>query len=381
MQIRKHILYFTAGLFFPLQGHCQPIELTPFGIPVMEISLLNNLGKIVKMRFIIDSASNVSILDKKNVKKFGFENQISSKLLTANNHELEANEIIIRKMFFGESVINSLPAIEVDLDKSFNMTDDSPIDGVIGLDVLKTLSFEINFTKKEINFSTIKKIEYTYFQIKYSDKNIPYIDVNITGMPSFFFCDSGSNEFISIPENLLSKIPYHLNSPRNGSDLDLSGESNANYGYYLDGSFSIGNWNWETPRFNVSKDAKFGRLGCAAFWPKVHFNFKDNLIGLYTFGRESQRLSPPTEKKHQIIPLWKFTDGKRSLVVAAVKPGSPIERIGIKAGDIILKFGELENGSLTIRGVMEKSQPMTGDTIVVKRGTERLEFKMPNKDS
>jgi S1-C subfamily serine protease len=59
--------------------------------------------------------------------------------------------------------------------------------------------------------------------------------------------------------------------------------------------------------------------------------------------------------------------------LSGVRPGSPAEKAGLKAGDIIIKFGEQ-----SIRNVQEYTvalgQHKPGDTvsIIVKRGAETL---------
>lgn len=378
MKFLKILLIFKFFIIPAFSFSIQPIELTPFGIPIIDVTLFDVTGESHKARFILDTATNISVIDVKLVGKYTTGKRITKDVITATNNKMDVEEVNIIQLQFGENIYKQIPMISLNFDDTFNMSDDHPIEGVIGMDLLNKLNFEIDFSNRLIDWRPQKSNSYSVIPIRIDDDGIPFVLANVCGYSIPCVCDTGSNEFISLPEKILAKIRYHNEALRRGSGIDSAGEHEAIYGFRLDGHFSIGEWSWENPKFTQSKDTQSGRLGCESFWPKVRFDFMSKNIEIYISNSNQKILCPPSEKPYQIIPLWKKVDGERKLVIAAVKPGSAMEKAGIHVGDVIIRFNNLENESLNIKSVLGDFSNRSSASITIERGHERKDFQIPS---
>lgn len=108
-----------------------------------------SLGDAVKLNLLIDTGANPSVLDQRLAQRLGLHG-VPGKLGLVD-HTVSVEQVVLPSLRVGPIVAQSLPVLVRDLgflEKGLRI----PIDGVIGLDVLRLRSFSMDYKTKRIIF-------------------------------------------------------------------------------------------------------------------------------------------------------------------------------------------------------------------------------------
>lgn len=316
------------------------------GLPMVSVTIGDSTGKMTPLWFLLDTGSNISILDNKIAKKMKIQNINAVKLRAAEGDLVSANEIIIPTIAFGSYRFNEIKALNADLANTVGLSEDGPFDGILGMDLLDGLIFEIDSERQIINWKPVMVDCYKIIKLTRSDKNQPQIEATANGQKIIFICDTGSNDFLTISTSEFKSSQSVLDSSSNSivSGLEWKAKTVTDYeGKNIE--IKIDNQKWCKPTIEFSNE-NTSRLGKVGLGTRTLFDFNNNNIGLIT----------STDGCLSIVPIircpiachWTIHQGRRRLTIVGVKPGSVYEAKGLLSGDIITSVDDANEQNLTI---------------------------------
>lgn len=148
---------------------------------------LNNIQ--IKNEFILDTGSNISILDESIFKKLNLKQKGTTNNIDILGNKKKRNIYTVEELKINETLFLNVDFIVLDLKKHFNCEN---IPGIIGTNVLKENIIKIDFNRKNARLiNTIyKKSDFNKFQIKLKN-NLPFVNLYIRNKKKSFLLDTG----------------------------------------------------------------------------------------------------------------------------------------------------------------------------------------------
>lgn len=139
------------------------IEIPPHGIHlIVKIKINNRIANLV-----LDTGASQTVLDSNRIDRFMKERNFKKNdghTSGIGAHKLQSHIVPVKKFQMGAIVLKDIELVLLDLvnvNSSYAMINEKPVDGVLGGDILNQLSAIINYSKKEMTFfykSSSKKI-------------------------------------------------------------------------------------------------------------------------------------------------------------------------------------------------------------------------------
>ncbi len=331
------------------------------------------------------------------------------------------------------NAININQEIYVVFDQSINFTPrlGIPVHGIIGYSLFKDFVVEINYRSKMLKLH--KKETYKYKSCKTCEsfnlsfyKNKPYINAIATigdnEVPVNLLIDTGSSDALWLFENEEQGITseyhnYFDDFLGRGLSGNVHGKRSKINSFRLK-SFELKEVNTAFPdsasvRFAQRNKNRNGSLaseilkrfnvifdyGAAKLTLKKNANFKAdfsyNRSGIVLeqrgFRLVQERLNKATydnygrsnENNTVITTTQSFKmDVKPAYTVVEVRKGSPAERVGLMAGDVILAINGKDAHTMTLQDVIRYFRDRVGKTIKLKvdRNKLRMQFQFQLED-
>ena len=378
---------FIGGCFFVLVGLAtshlsasqatpaidMPLELSALGLPIIRAVLVDRNGTARAVRMVIDTGASISVLDASIPDEFWASFGKTSKGGTSTREIVEAREGEIYGLDIGPMRFRKVRAIRVDLSSSLSRSDDAPIDGVIGMNVLHGQRFQMDFSNHLIRWgSEPHGSSMTTSPISYDHFGDPLLEVCIGEKKLSVGLDTGSNEFLVVSPKDLHGVKILERQMKTGVASGLGDSTIIQGSIKLDGGVKLGDRLWPSPDV-LQEDTRKALLGIGAMGPSIWFDFIRDTV---TFTLDEDGSLPSTPTRHfPIAAYWNRRDADPpQLVVLAVKPGSPYEKVGILAGDVLIQVGDLKGKALTIRSLGDCLSKGTPLVVVIDRRGKRLEL-------
>jgi predicted aspartyl protease len=177
-----------------------------------------SLGKLEKRNFIIDAGTNPSVLDEWVARHLGLSGR--KEKLRLVNREIDSTTVLIPSIRLGPLARESMPMLVQDL-SFFQSKLGVRIDALIGLDILGTSSFEINYANRRISFgSTTPGSEGVSFK---TDPPLVTVEMTIEGQPFRLVVDTGASGLILFDKRA-SKKPRTWQVTGEASSWNMSGQ-------------------------------------------------------------------------------------------------------------------------------------------------------------
>src|SRR5438552_325925 len=150
-----------------------------------------SLGKLEKRNFIIDTGTNPSVLDERIARHLGLSGR--KEKLSLVNREIDTTTVLIPSIGLGPLARESMPMLVQDL-SFFQRKLGVRIDALIGLDILVSSSFEIDYAARRISFgSTTPGSEAVSFK---TDPPLVTVEMMIEDQPFRLVVDTGASDLI-----------------------------------------------------------------------------------------------------------------------------------------------------------------------------------------
>ena len=321
-------------------------------------------GKTKKqVRLIVDTGSEVSLLDaslfegikpktlgKANVKDLG-----------QTNRQLEVVEV--EEVLIGPHRFKKFKALLSDLHLRFSGSMDHPVDGILGMDLMRNMTFQWDEKSQALEWGLGDLGRYDLsIPIEYVG-NLPYLPIRIGGKNTRALFDTGA---VGAGFIIPSKSWDDSKSTKTGSAF---GQISFFEGVF-EGQIRLGGAIWTDPPVDyVKQNTEMVILGNRLFRNNAIFiDFKSRKLYIRT-GNLGMRV--PASKRLKLALRW---DGDRRLIIAGMKPGGDFEKAGFRPGDQLVRLGELRGVALTIRTAYEYLESMKIIQAIVLRDKKELEL-------
>jgi hypothetical protein len=178
----------------------EPITEIPFKFSQDYLIVVQgSIGGLEKLNFMIDSGAIPSMIDQRIAKKLGLATD--ERQLVAFGKKVQVENAVLPDLRLGPILAQSLPVAVGDL--SFLVG--TRIDAIIGLDVLKFSSFQIDYESQRISFGPIKPSRaVTGFRGVW-----PFliIEMEVQDRPVHLLVDTGSRDLILFQSRLQDRLP------------------------------------------------------------------------------------------------------------------------------------------------------------------------------
>ncbi|HEY2941897.1 MAG TPA: aspartyl protease family protein [Vicinamibacteria bacterium] len=205
MELRRGFCVFAACLLVPIPSFAAdeaPPEL-PFDLGAGNFLLVRgSIGRLERLRFLIDTGATRTLIDKRIARKLGLTLVPRTGQLWALDHAGEAWQTVVPSLQFGPIRIESASGLVADLSGFRGL---GPIDAVIGLDLLRQGSFQIDYGSRRITFGPLPdSTESVSFQTL---SPLLSVDATIERRPVRLMVDTAGSRLILFSDRMGSRLP------------------------------------------------------------------------------------------------------------------------------------------------------------------------------
>jgi predicted aspartyl protease len=156
-----------------------------------------------KLRFLIDTGAMRSVVDKRVAKKLGLAAAEGAVQLAAVNEITRVDQVIVPELKFGAVQIGTLRAVAGDL--VYLSGSGARIDAIIGLDVLRSSSFSIDYEARRMTFGPLAA----------SSQAVPFqtisplltVTVHVEGQAMRLMVDTAARRLVLFDGRAQAKLP------------------------------------------------------------------------------------------------------------------------------------------------------------------------------
>jgi len=171
-----------------------------------------SIGHCERLRFLIDTGASWTLVDRRVTTRLGLALVPYGASVVALDHEARAFRTVVAALAFGPLRLESHPVLVVDLGAVPGL---GTIDAVIGLDVLRRASFQIDYRSHRLTFGSPPSARSSVpFQ---TSAPLLSVDVAIGGQPVRLIVDTAASRLTLFPERMRAAGP--LAGPGGGLDI------------------------------------------------------------------------------------------------------------------------------------------------------------------
>ncbi len=345
------------------------IEIDECGNIILKITLSTKkfLSKDRQFRFMLDTGCSTTIISK-SVPDQLFWNEG----LLINDNESQKNGlvggelVIIKRMIVGGMVRDEVAAIRMDIENnSYGQMQDVPVDGILGMNVLRGLKFTIRPAEQRIEWWNA--IVGASLPLEYDPLGLPIVSVSNNDQTVACIIDTGYTGGIELPTSFLSNQetkPIHKQS-----FLGVSSGVQSTMGFLSLGGQRINNIPCDFFETNSTTTIGLKILMLLPF----SLDFLSNRMIL---GPELMNIQfDSIERKQMLLPLrWNRLSNSFYLSFLPISNDSEFSKAGIKEGDKVLRVGPLIGQKLTKRGILNYSLTHNKLQWELQRGNEKIKI-------
>lgn len=350
----------------------EKLSLGSIGVPLVWVQLRDKDGNSNRHCFMLDTGSNITVLDRALVTRYAVSTQTKAGVTTANGNLEGVKQIKINSISFGSNEMKDVEGIEMDLSSGLGSLEDGSLDGILGMNILKRHRFLLDFAKSTVEWDSNAPSDLHVTKIQWTTDRLPTIKVNIRHKFVPLECDTGFTRVLELPETYRQVLQLSPDILNTGMRMDSSGTWVSVNRWRIEDSVMLEGKTWQLPEVGFFDNGDIGRIGMGAFQPRVWFDFPGEQVGLPLNTEGNMTVTPP--KGFPLIVRWVSKNQKRLLLVQAVKPGSKYETSGIKAGDHLIKVDNLEGAQLNISSLRSHLEEGTTAQFVIERKNKKIEI-------
>jgi hypothetical protein len=320
-------------------------------------------------RFLLDTGAGITMIDS-SVPGDLFWPDPSTALEVTDSSGVSGGAlelVVLKRLRVGGVAREGLLAARADLKGGFIGTiEDRPVDGVLGMTFLHGLRFLLEPGARRIVWWGSLAGDVS-LPLSFNASGCPVVRLQRGGAAADFIPDTGMSATLSIPRALVG---------------ELQGQASTVVGFH--GKASQG------------REVVVDRLEAAGYaWRDLPADVLDGeepaLVGLgvwlaapvvFDFATQSLELSPRPDGSLPALPGWRRNlpvgwdrnGAAQALRVVGERPGSPLQRAGLRVGDRVLQVGSLSGPALTRRAIQELRAKGLPTRWVIERGGEKLEL-------
>ncbi|MDP1830938.1 MAG: aspartyl protease family protein [Geothrix sp.] len=314
------------------------------GLPILKASLTAKNGSNKSVRMLLDTGTSTTVLDRSVSSAFVSTAGPETTARTSFGGELNVEPIIIHKLELAGISVEELTGLRSDL-SLFNRTEDLPIDGIIGIDVIKKFKFILDLKNREIIWGGNPNGFYLQ-KVAYTETGTPTVTLTISNKKITALVDTGDNGALELTEDDYAHFKSNADMISDGTQVDATRLSKESIVHVSPRAVNLGGKSWCNIYIVSRPGLVLSRLGIGAMWDSIWFDFQNNQIGLAIGSSGCFNSHGPI--RMPIHAFWDRTGSMPKLVVVGVKPNSYYEKIGLKSGDTLLGVGEIGGEELSL---------------------------------
>ena len=320
-------------------------ELGFAGLPIVKIKLLAKDGSSKELRMVVDTGSSITVLDRTVGAEYWKEDGKGALAQGSSGGTMEAEPVVLYQLQFGPWIMNRVQGIRLDLNE-FNAVEDIPVNGILGMNVLRSGPFRLDFAAREVVWGGKPSGAYLR-DLSYTRLGLPILELEVAGKRIDALCDTGSNECLDLSDQDAEKLRTATDRRSSGGQVALGGLPGIEAVIALKAKpVSAGTRSWCDPEVLFRRGTQDSKIGVRAMWPDIWFDFHKNQIGFALSQRGCIESRPAI--KAPIFAYWDRRGSKAKIRVGGVKPGSSYESAGLKPGDVLLEVGAAKGDALNL---------------------------------
>lgn len=351
------------------------IVLDENGLPIVSVTLhsLKTPGTSRAFRFILDTGADWCVVDKSVPSEFFWDDpHTESTARDIADQALPTESVLLKRVEVGDLTRDGIYAARMDLQAQMGRFQDQPVDGILGMTFLRGTRFLLEPDEHRLIWWGYHFSPGATLPLSTSPGSLPSLSIRMGDQTVEAEVDTGSTGGLDLPAALRPTRTGEKTVSQGVSGVAIAGEIQAIP------TIEAGGYTWRHVPVDFQEGTKLGRIGLDVWLAsKVCFDFVTRHV---TLTLDKAGSLPLRREPNRRLPLlWDRSGAVPRLVVALVKPGSPMEKAGCRVGDVLLQAGSLKGQALTRRAVQDlvASGPRHG-WIVLRSGKEvPLTFHAP----
>ncbi len=367
---------FLLGLLLAIGGRAQPqgsqpqdsiLEVDENGLPIVQVTLGGD-GKVGSrvFRFLLDTGASGTVLDTSVPTDFLTRGRRGKgEVVGTGDEALQAATAEVNRLVFG-GFDGPVRVALVDLRETLGPVQDRPVDGILGMDVLRTSAFRLDFRGGRVEWGGRPPAREgaARIPIAFAEDGRPLVPLRVGQEVLHILCDTGASRLaLALPERL---VKAWKGEEVRGQRVTVGGIAQQRIEKAATMPLLLGEAPLDHPLVEVQAEGQplLGLDVLGAGW--VYFDFPSGALelGLDRVGRIPVR---PLERAQAKL-VWSGLGADRKLRVGALKPGGAYELAGARPGDEVMSLGPLSGGSLSRREAARYLTQEEDHVLVVKRG-------------
>ena len=319
------------------------------GLPIISVTLhsLKTPGTSRTFRFILDTGADWCVADKSIPSEFFWDDpHTESTARDIADQALPTESVLLKRVEVGDLTRDGIYAVRMDLHAQMGRFQDQPVDGILGMTFLRGTRFLLEPDERRLIWWGYHFSPGATLPLSTSPGVLPSLSLRVQGQTVEAEVDTGSTGGLDLPAALNPKRAGEKTVSQGVSGVAIAGEIQAIP------AIEAGAFAWRHAPVNFQEGTKLGRIGLDVWLAsKVCFDFVTRHV---TLTLDKAGNLPLRRGPNRRLPLlWDRSGAVSRLVVALVKPGSPMEKAGCKVGDEVIKAGDLKGPMLTRRAVQD----------------------------
>jgi predicted aspartyl protease len=271
-------LILSLALLWPARLAAGALDSVPFELCGGHLVVVRgSVGTLERVRFLVDTGTTRTVVDNGIVKKLRLKRQPGTRPFAALNGSGKAYALVLPSLQFGPTRVDRMSSLATDLSR---ISGCGRIDGIVGLDLLRLRSFDLDYRSRRITFDAIPEPRWTIpFQTL---APLLSVDVTIGGQPVRLMVDTAAAGLVLFPRRLPSRLA-HPGLPHTRTIPTATGPTTVGEGDVSDVRLGPTRWPGRAALVDVSSEVYHGLEGVLGGMPRavgrVTFDFQGNRFG------------------------------------------------------------------------------------------------------
>lgn len=329
------------------------MELDENGLPVVSVHLAGDAkGTGRDFRFLLDTGASGTVIDKSVLAACPTKTRKGKAEVTgAGGEAIRTYTVELERLVFG-ACDGPVRVAVMDLKRALGPLQDRPVDGVLGMDVLRRNLFTLDFRGKQIQWAGPRPEggATARIPIALGPEGQPYVSLEVGSEIVRVMCDTGASGMaLTLPRKYL---PKGQGGGLPGGYTTVSGRYQDRLEVAFGGQVRLGSAPLDNPLVEVRSDDPMDPKACLLGLDvlgaeKATFDF---LGGFLYLPLDDKGRIPVKRPERSIVRfVWNGEEGSRRLMIGGMKPGGAYELAGAQIGDEVVGLGPLTGPTLTRR--------------------------------
>jgi hypothetical protein len=329
-----------------MHSKASAIEFSEDGLPIIKVVLhaLKHPSRTRSCRFLVSTGFENTIIDQSIPTEFYWDENGTASFQDATGTPHTLTAVLVKRLEVAGLVRDGVTGARADLKRAGSPDQDDPVDGILGMSFLRGTRFVYDPEGRRIHWGLAPAPGVT-LPLIYTANHLPLATLRVGSTQVTALLDLGRMGGLD--------LPWRLKPAGKGQLIYSQGMlGNAAPGQHQEvGRVEAGAGAWTDIPVAFQEGVEVGGIG-QDVWSAAPAGF-DFIQDRLTLQLDKAGRLPIRAQPRLTLPvLWDRTGPSPRLVVAAVKPGSPMAKAGCQPGDVLIRAGNLSGRALSRRTLM-----------------------------